>query len=158
MAAAPNITVVNDSDVTVASWNVGTVQANTSSAILTILVWNNKGGSTSISDLQGSSITAVDDSGNTTDPVKEKWTKVNCQATDGNTTSYSGVGGTTVKMIKADGASGTDNVIKGTNNDGNKNTAGSKQCYCTLRLKVIVPLAAKAGSYSYKMRINGYYT
>lgn len=155
--AAPSITVVNDLDQTVANWDAGTVQANNDSAILTLLIWNNRGGQTALSDLKECTITSLDiDGGSSSDVVSGKWVNVNVPSIDGNQTTWTQVGGATTKSLRADGVQAQDGfIIKGTTNDGNKNN--SKPNYCTARLKVHVPLNATAGTKTYKLRINGYY-
>ena len=155
--AAPSITIVNEFDTTIASWDCGTVQANTDSGILTMTIWNNRGGGTATSDLKDVSITALDvDGGSTTDVVAGKWTQVNVPAVDGNSTTWTAVGGSTTKMLRADGLASSDgSVIRGTVNDGS--LASSKPNYVTCRLKVHVPLNAQPGTKDWKMRLNGYY-
>lgn len=157
MSSAPIITVVTDTDQTVANWDIGTIQSNNDSSVLTILIWNNRGGATATSDLKDCSITSLDvDGGSSSDVVSGKWVNVNIQSIDGNTTTWTQVGGSVVKALRADGVTASDgNMIKGTTNDGNKTT--SKVNYCTARLKLHVPLNAVSGARSWKMRINGYY-
>jgi hypothetical protein len=73
-------------------------------------------------------------------------------------TVWTAVGGTTTKMIRADGLNSADgNVIKGTTNDGVAATAASKANYATVNLKVSVPINATPNTYNFKTRINGYY-
>jgi putative cofactor-binding repeat protein len=155
--AAPSITIVNDSDITVASWDCGTVQANSDSTILTILVWNNRGGSTALSDLKDVSITTLDiDGGSSSDVVAGKWVQANVPGIDGNNTTWTAIGGTTVKYLRADALAAADgNVIRGIANDGTFTNAKSN--YCTCRLKAHVPLNATPGTKVWKTRINGYY-
>jgi putative cofactor-binding repeat protein len=155
--AAPSITIVNDSDITVASWDCGTVQANSDSTILTILVWNNRGGSTALSDLKDVSITTLDiDGGSSSDVVAGKWVQANVPKVDGNNTTWTAIGGTTVKYLRADALAAADgNVIRGIANDGTFTNAKSN--YCTCRLKAHVPLNATPGTKVWKTRINGYY-
>ena len=155
--AAPSITIVNDADVTVASWDSGTVQANTDSAILKIHIWNNRGGSSALSDLKDASITTLDiDGGSSSDVVAGKWVQVNCACVDGSETVWQAVGGTTVKFIRADSLNASDGyVIRGTTNDGT--FSNSKANYSTCRLKVHVPLNATPGTKTWKTRLNGYY-
>lgn len=156
--AAPSITVVNTSDRTVVNWDAGICQANNDSGVLTILVWNNRGGGEALSDLNDCNITSLDvDGGSTSDVVAGKWVRVNCPVVDGNSTTWTQVGGDTVKYFRADGITASENVLSGAINDGNKSTAASKKNYSTLNLKVHVPLNATPGMKSYKMRINGYY-
>lgn len=157
MATAPIVTVVTDTDQTVSNWDVGTIQANNDSAVLTVRIWNNRGGASAVSDLKDCNITSLDvDGGSTSDVITGKWMNINVQSIDGNTTTWTQVGGTVTKALRADGVTAADgNIIRGTTNDGNANN--SKVNYCTVKMKLHVPLNATSGARSWKMRINGYY-
>lgn len=157
--AAPSITIVDDSDRTVNNWDAGVVQANNESSVLTIYIWNNRNGLTAVSDLQDATITSLDiDGASNTDVVAGKWVNVNVPKIDGNETTWVPVGGADSKHLKAEGVSTADAyTIKGTVNDGNKNTPESKENYCKVNLKVVVPVNAVPGTKTYKMRVNGYY-
>jgi hypothetical protein len=157
--AAPSITVVNaSSNTTQTNWSCGVVKANNSSAVLTIQIWNNRGGSTALADLRDASITALDiDGGNSSDPVANKWLHVNVPEMDG-ASSWTPVGGTSTKFIRGDTVTATEgNIIKGTANDGNASTTASKVNYTTVNLRVDVPVNATPNTYNFKTRINGYY-
>lgn len=158
--AAPSITVVDTSDKTITTWDNGTVQSQNYSAVLTMRIWNNRGGSVALSNLCDVTITALDtDGGTTSDVVTGKWTQINCPSIDGNTTSYTAVGGSTVRYLRADGCSSADGyTIKGTVNDGNASTSASKANYATVNVRTAVPLSASPGTREWKLRINGYYT
>lgn len=155
--AAPSITIVNESDQTASNWDAGTIQANTDSAVLALRIWNNKGGNTAVSDLKECNVTILDmDGGSSSNPVAGKWLQINVPRVDGNTTVWTAIGGTTTKSIRADGLGASDGyTIRGTTNDGS--VSNGTPNYCTIRLKIHVPLNAVAQSYSCKMRINGYY-
>lgn len=157
---APQLTVVDTNDVPVTTWDNGVVQANTSSNILEIIIWNNRGVDTAVADLKEASITALDMDGRSiTELVQGKWVHVNVPELDGNRTTWTRVGGTTAKMLRADGLGVSSGyVIKGTANDGNKETEASKVNYCTVRLKTVVPAGTSAGIRDYRIRINGYWT
>jgi hypothetical protein len=157
-SSAPDITIVNDSDVLISNWDVGTVQANTDSNILKALIWNNKGGSNALSDLRDVTITSLDtDGGTSSDVVAGKWVQINVPKMDGNQTTWAAIGGSTTRSLRSDALSASDGaVIRGTANDGS--TTNSTANYCTIRLKVHVPLNAMPGTKNWKMRINGYYT
>ena len=154
---APSITVVNDVDAAISNWDCGTVQANFDSPILEIKIWNNRGGSNALSDLKDVSITTLDiDGGASTDVVAGKWVQVNAPEIDGDLTTWTAIGGTTTKQLRADGLLASDGaVIRGVANDGTY--ANSKVNYCTLRLKAHVPLNAQPGGKTWKTRLNGYY-
>lgn len=155
---APSITVVDTNDRTLSNWDVGVIQANNESAVLSIIVWNNRSGSLAVSDLREANITALDVDGRAiTDVVSDKWVRVNVPSVDGDATTFTPVGGTTAKGLRADGLLSTDGfTIKGTANDGT--LANSKANYCTCNLKARVPAGASAGIRDWKMRINGYFT
>lgn len=154
---APSITVVNDVDASISNWDCGTVQANFDGPILEIKIWNNRGGSNALSDLKDVSITTLDiDGGASTDVVAGKWVQVNVPEIDGDLTTWTAIGGTTTKQLRADGLLPADGaVIRGVANDGTYSNA--KTNYCTLRLKVHVPLNAQPGGKTWKTRLNGYY-
>ena len=72
--------------------------------------------------------------------------------------TWTQVGGSTVKFLRAVGVAAADgNIIKGTVNDGVANTIGSKVNYTEINIKVHVPLNAVPGTKSWKMRLTGYY-
>jgi hypothetical protein len=157
--AAPSITVVKAStNTTITNWPVGVVKANNSSTVLSIQIWNNRGGSTDLADIRDASITSLDtDGGNSSDPVANKWLHVNVPQMDG-ASSWTGVGGTTTKFIRGDTVTASEgNIIKGTHNDGNATTTASKANYTTVNLRVDVPVNATPNTYNFKTRINGYY-
>ena len=113
----------------VGTYDWGTIKAQTPTPVLTIQVWNNKNGKDDVSDLKEPQIEVLDSNGLTadTDVPKFKWVQVNIPSVDGNNSTWTPIGGTTTKMIRADGLASTDgNVIKGTANDGNASTAASK--------------------------------
>lgn len=157
--AAPSITVVNAAtNTTIPNWPIGVVKANQSSTVLTIQIWNNRGGSTDLADLRDASITSLDISGgSTSDPVANKWLHVNVPQMDG-ASSWTPVGGTSTKFIRGDSVTAAEgNIIKGTANDGNASTTASKVNYTTVNLRVDVPVNATPNTYNFKTRINGYY-
>lgn len=155
---APSLTVVDSSDHTVTQWDNGVVQANNESAVLELIVWNNRGGSVALSDLKEANITALDVDGRAvTEVVTNKWTRVNVPSIDGSDNIWTPVGGSIAKSLKADGVGTTEGfVIKGEANDGT--LANSKNNYCTVRLKTKVPAGVDAGIRDWKMRIQGYFT
>lgn len=158
--AAPSITVVNAAtNATQANWSAGVVKANQSSTVLSIQIWNNRGGSTALADLRDASITSLDiDGGNSSDPVANKWLKVNCPNLSEQASTWTAVGGTTTKFIRGDTvASSEGNIIKGTDNDGNASTAASQENFTTVNLRIDVPVNATPNTYNFKTRINGYY-
>lgn len=157
--AAPSITIMDESDRSVINWDAGVVQASNESAVFSIYVWNNRNGSTAISDLKDVTITALDIDGSSNgELVAGKWVRANVPKVDGNVTTWTPVGGSDGKHLQAEAiTTASDFTIKGTVNDGNKNTTSSKQNYCKVNLKVVVPVNATPGTKTYKIRVNGYY-
>ena len=157
--AAPSITIMDESDRSVTNWDAGVVQASNESAVFSIYVWNNRNGSTAISDLKDVTITALDIDGSSNgELVAGKWVRVNVPKVDGNVSTWTPVGGSDGKHLQAEAVTAaSDFTIKGTINDGNKNTTSSKQNYCKVNLKVVVPVNATPGTKTYKIRVNGYY-
>lgn len=156
--AGPSITLYNSTNTElVSSWNLGTVQAQVPSAELVVNIWNNKGGGTDVSDLKECSLAITDSNGSTAveDVARDKWVQVNVQSVDGDTTTWTPVGGATTKAIRANSGV-TDNTIKGTKNDGQ--AANSAQNFCTVKFRVVVPINSNVGAKSFKVRLTGYYT
>ena len=144
----------------VGTYDWGTIKAQTPTPVLTIQVWNNKNGKDDVSDLKEPQIEVLDSNGLTadTDVPKFKWVQVNIPSVDGNNSTWTQVGGSTVKFLRAVGVAAADgNIIKGTVNDGIANTIGSKVNYTEINIKVHVPLNAVPGTKSWKMRLTGYY-
>ena len=156
--AAPSLTVVDSTDRTVTIWDAGVVMANNESAVLAVTIWNNRAGTTNLSDLKEANITTLDpDGGAVSDVVANKWVRVNVPVLDGSSTVWTPVGGSVVKLIRADGCTAADGfVIKGTANDGTLTNARTN--YATVNLKHKVPAGATTGIRDFKTRINGYYT
>lgn len=154
----PKLTIMNSTDsVTVSEWHLGTIKAATETTPMVINVWNNRGGITTVSDLQEMSITTKNVTGGDDEEqlVVDKW--VQCLVND-STDGYIAIGGTDVCPIAHKNASGTDlsnQVLKGTANDGT--TSNSSANYAKVSLKVVPPINATAGSHSFKVRIQGYY-
>ena len=155
--AAPIISIVDSSGTTISSWDAGIVQSNNDSSILSINIWNNKGGSSTVPDLRECNITSLDPSGTANqDIITQKWVRVNVPSLDGNTTTYTQVGGSITKSLRANGLSSPDGyTIKGTANTGVE--AASSDNFCSVNMYVHVPTGITASTRDWKMRINGYY-
>lgn len=151
----PNIQIYNSANSElVSTWNVGTVQAQVESSVLTVNLWNNKGGSSDVSDLKDCTVTVLDNNGSTSneDVAKNKWVQVNVKATDSST--YTPIGGETTHPFRAN-TGVSDNTVKGTKNAGT-NTE-SENC-ATINFKVVAPINSEPGSKQFKIRFTGYYT
>jgi hypothetical protein len=156
--AGPSIALYDSTHTNlVSTWAVGTVKAQTPSAVLTVNIWNNKGGTVDLSDLKDCTIAVYDSTGNTAndDVAKDKWVEINVPSVDGTTTTWTAIGGTTVKSIRANGST-TDFSISGAKNDGTE--TGATTNFSTVNLRINAPINSVPGSKSFKVRLTGYYT
>jgi hypothetical protein len=142
----------------VSNWDIGVLKAQIPSDILTINVWNNKGGTTDVSDLKEAYIMVLDNSGDTAvdDVARDKWIQVNIPAIDGNVDTWTPIGGTIGKDVRANAGVGEENVIKGIVNDGI--AANSPENVSTINLRAVAPPNSDPGDKLFKVRLNGYYT
>lgn len=156
--SAPVLTVVDTRDVPVSNWDNGVVQASQESSILTIIIWNNRGNEVSVADLKDASITALDIDGRAiTEVVANKWVRVNVPAMDNSENVFVPVGGSTVRMLRADGLNESAGyTIKGSSNDGT--LTNSQENYVLVRLKTVVPAGVSAGIRDWRLRISGFFT
>ena len=156
--AGPNIALYDSTHTNlVSTWAIGTVKAQVPSEALTVNIWNNKAGTEDVSDLKDCSIGVYDASGSTAndDVAKDKWVEINVPSVDGTSTTWTAIGGTTTKSIRAN-LNVTDFSIKGTKNDGTAANAGSN--FSTVNLRVNAPINSVPGNKSFKVRLTGYYT
>lgn len=131
------------------SWNIGTVDAGSTSGESVFLIWNNRGGSTAVSDAEGCTITTKDIAGGDTgEIVTDKWIQVRVE-TMGETTPTP-IGGTTEKAIKA-GGSAPAGTIKGTANDGT--TANSAANFAQIVALAKPSVTATAGNVNFLLRL-----
>lgn len=176
--AAPVITWYNTANIAaVSSWAIGIVDAGTESDELEVLIWNNRGGVTPVSDMQNVVITTKDSTGaNAGDLVLDTWVQVKVNSLGEST--FTAVGGTVTKaastILQTEntdvGSPWTPNVaphdtispstvdILGVINDGalwTANTPGNIHAggnYIHITLKASVPSDASAGTISFKTR------
>ena len=155
---APVLTVIDTRDVPVTNWDNGVVQASQESAVLTIIIWNNRGNDVSVADLKDANITALDIDGRAiSEVVANRWCNVNVPAIDNSENIWTPIGGNITKMLRADGLNESAGfTIKGSANDGL--TANSSENFCTVRLKTIVPSGVSAGIYDWRIRLSGWWT
>lgn len=156
--AGPSIALYNSADSAIVStWSVGTVQAQVASTVLTVNIWNNKGGSTAVSDLKDCSVTVLDSNGSTSDEdvAKNKWVQINVPSIDGNSTTYTAIGGATTKAIRANSGV-SDNTIKGDTNNGVSANSGAN--VATVNFRIMAPINSDPGNKTFKIRLTGYYT
>ena len=156
--SAPVITLYNETHADlIATWPIGTVKAQVPSDILTVHIWNNRNGSTDVSDLKDCTIGVYDANGSTAneDVAKDRWVQINVPSVDGTDTTWTRIGGETTKQIRAN-SDVTDFSISGTQNNGVIGTSGRN--FSTIRLRVNAPINSVPGNKSFKVRLIGYYT
>lgn len=153
----PSISLYNaDHSELVSRWEVGTVKAQEPSSVLTINIWNNKGQNYDVSDLKDCSMTVYDSSGTTytEDVARDKWVEINVPAVDGDSITWTRIGGTDSKSIRAN-AGVSDFSIQGTANDG---TVSNSANFATVNLRINAPINSVPGNKTFKVRLTGYYT
>ena len=154
----PLIGIYNETNTALqATWDVGVVRAQIPSSELTINVWNNRNGTVAVSDLRDPMLAVLDANGLTSDtPVpKDKWVQVNVESVDGNTTTWTPIGGTATKLLRANSGVTTD-IISGDVNNGDPLLY--PQNVCTTKLRIMAPLNSTPGDFSFKIRLTGYFT
>lgn len=133
----------------VSSWNIGTIDAGTISPDTQFLIWNNRGGSTAVSDMTNCTITTKDAAGNNTgELVTNKWIEVRVDSA--SETTFTPIGGTVTHPIQAGGGAGA-GVISGAANDGTM--ANSAQNFAKVTLHANVPATASAGNTNFLTRV-----
>ena len=166
--ANPIISIMNkDNTDVVSEWYTGTLRTGIASDELEINVWNNKGGSTDVSDLIDVRITTVDENGvnegSDEQAVKDCWTQASVFATAGvaidGTKMFYPIGAKKFVPVAANSATGaylTNHVIKGTANDGT--VANSKLNFANVRLKIIPAINTTKDIHSWRLKIQGYFS
>lgn len=135
------------------SLDFGVVDAGAVSADIRVLIWNNRGGGTAVSDATSCVVTTKDtQGGNTGDVVVEKW--VEAQDNKEATPTFVAIGGTTTRPVA--GAPGTNpQVISGAANDGT--TANSPNNFADVSFHWRVPATATAGQRQWLTRLSYQY-
>lgn len=150
--AAPIVSwynALNDTQQT--SWDIGTVDAGSLSPDTQFLIWNNRGGTEAVSDMTNCTITTKDPTGGDTgELVTERWVEVKVDELAEEV--FTPIGGLTTKEI---GNGVTPGVIRGTANDGGKETANENNCLVTVHANV--PAVATAGNYAFLLRVSYQY-
>jgi hypothetical protein len=137
-------------------WNIGQLNAGETSPQFGLLVWNNRGGTTAVSDMNDCVITTVDTQGGSNSPVVSgKWVGVKVvSASEVNFSPIGGNGQNDGRPIKASGlAAGT---ISGAANDGTK--ANSTANFAELILQASPPLNSPAGTFDFNVRVSFTFT
>ncbi|WP_018884235.1 hypothetical protein [Paenibacillus massiliensis] len=139
-------------------WDIGTIDAGSTSPALGVLIWNNRGGTADLSTMTNCTITTKDSAGGDTgELVLNVWieVRVDSMAESG----FTKVGGTKTKIIQAGGnttnTSGTyspnNKEILGAMNDGSK--TNSKGNFAEVTLQANVPPTATAGNVNFLTRV-----
>lgn len=143
----------SDNTSQVTQWDIGTVDAGSTSHAFTVLIWNNRGGSTAVSDMTNCTITTKDNAGgNTGELVTNTWIEVKVDSLSEST--FTAIGGTVVKDIRAELATAAAKTIQGGVNTGVLTDTGN---YCKLTLRANVPATATAGLVNFLTRVSYQY-
>lgn len=150
--AAPIVSwYTSDNNTQVTQWDIGTVDAGSLSAEFIVLIWNNRGGSSAVSDMTNCTITTKDNSGgNNGELVTNTWIETK---PDGEA-SFTAIGGTVTKDIKAVNASAAAKTIKG---DINTALVTNTVNFAKLTLRANVPPTATAGLVNFLTRVSYQY-
>lgn len=133
-------------------WNTGVVDAGTTGPDTQFLIWNNRAGTTAVSDMTSCTMTTKDTSGgNTGDVVVERWVELRDDKVPGDV--FTPIGGTTTKQV---GNGVTAGVISGAVNDGTIANANANFARVTIHWRV--PATATAGQRQWLTRISYNYT
>lgn len=153
--AIPKVEWFNgDNTAPVSSWAIGTVDAGTVSTASTFMIWNNRAGTSVLSDMTSCTISTKDASGgNTGELVTSKWIEVKVETL--SETTFSAIGGTVTKAIRA-GGSAPAGTISGAINDGT--IAGGASNFAKVTLQANVPAIATAGNVDFLTRVSYLYT
>lgn len=149
-APKPSWTLV-DGSVSPERWDLGNVSTGQNSEQKTFLLWNNKGGSTDVSDMQDVLITTTDNAGDTLDVVKDRWFKVRCNSV--NESTFYEIGGANTHNVSA--TNQDTGIIKGTANDG---TVTATENFASLTFYVTPPMNVQPGIRPTFIRAIYYYT
>ena len=148
----------------VSSWNRGKIKAQEATEVLEVNLWNNKGGSSDVSDLKEAYITVLDSEGDTAndDVARDGWIQVNEPSVDGDQDTFTPIGGALTKDIKANSALILDYTISGAANDGepgnDSDGSGCTKNFATLRFRAVAPPNSNPGEKTFKIRLSGYFT
>lgn len=141
----------NTSQVT--QWDIGTVDAGSISSTFGVLIWNNRGNGTAVSDMTNCTITTKDSAGgNTGELVTDTWIEVRVDSL--GETDFAAIGGTVVKDIRAKNAGVDAKTIEGGANGGDLT---DDKNYAELTLRANVPPTATAGLVNFLTRVSYQY-
>lgn len=152
MSTAPIVSwYFPDNETPISQWDIGVIDAGTTSPEQTILIWNNRGGTEDVSDMQECKITTTDNQGDVLDLVKDKWVECRVDSIEGDT--FTPIGGEEAKEIRAKGQA--EGIIKGT---ANAALLEDEANYAKVTLRARPPLNSPAGQRNFKVRVSYYYT
>lgn len=149
------------------TWDIGDLQSQQASKILTVYVWNNKEnhqfeGKSLVSDLRNAYVTVLDANGETAEDevAKNRWVQVNVPSIDKDETTFFPIGGNITRSIKGGKEEGgeelTDNIISGKVSDVTSLSENNK--VCKLNFIIVPPPNSTPGEKLFKIRIGGWYT
>lgn len=152
MSTAPIVSwYFPDNETPISQWDIGVIDAGTTSPEQTILIWNNRGGTEDVSDMQECKITTTDNQGDVLDLVKDKWIECRVDTIEGD--DFTAIGGEEAKEIRAKGQA--EGIIKGT---ANAALLEDEANYAKVTLRARPPLNSPAGQRNFKVRVSYYYT
>ena len=135
-------------------WKIGTINAGDTSPHLGVLLWNNRGGTSAVSDMNDCTLTTVDTQGGSNSPVVTgKW--VSTKVVSMSEVNFTAIGGNqSTTKIKASGQE--DGTITGAVNDGTKEN--SKANFAEFILQATPPLNAPADNFNFNIRVSYTFT
>ena len=149
--AAPLITFTDSSSATLSSLSFGTVDADSISPEIDIMIWNNKGGLSTVSDTISATVTTKTynglDTGDTVPNGQEIVTNksLEVKVTSLSEVSFTAIGGATVHSIGS--STGGSGIIEG--------DIGGKSSLITTRLNI--PASATSGLQQFYTRVSYLY-
>lgn len=137
-------------------WNIGVINAGESSSQRGFLIWNNRGGTTAVPDMNDCKITTVDMQGGSNSPVVSgKWVSVKVLSqSEVNFSPIGGNGENDGRPIRASGQAA--GVIKGAVNDGTKPNSAAN--FAEVVLQATPPLNSPAGTFDFNVRVSYTFT
>lgn len=132
-------------------WEVGTVKADTESAVLKVKIWNGKGTNTVLSNAQGCSLYVLDKNQAKLEPiVAQGWIQGKCISAQ--QTGFTVINATTELAVGA--ANMGQQEISGKVNDG---SAAAVENFAEVDLKVVVPANAQYGDHPFSVVMKYFY-
>lgn len=152
---APIVSWYNaDNTTQVTQWDIGTVDAGSVSTAFEVLIWNNRGNASAVSDMTNTTITTKDSAGgNTGELVEDTW--IEAKVVSLAEANFSPMGGTVTRDLKGDAADTPSGTIKGAANDGTKTNA--RPNFAQVSLRANVPPTATAGLVNFLTRVSYQY-